>query len=252
LASTYTALCLAALGVILLALLQRGFGSWSLFPVLVGALGLIIRWRSAPQLLLLALAGFLAVHAMVRPAGRVGFFRQPRYPVGDFVLCGAVLGYVAAHYRLQSLQDAILPPDPRRREPPSGKPGRFLRLAPKVIQQRRSERQASPWEAVRLVLALPAWAAAAQVCWWLMPDEWDYLDLPRWFGQALVLAWLLGLVLVIGASALSYLGWRGWRPEEAGLYLQDVLWQETRREQRRLNRWMAWGRLRDPRGKETP
>jgi hypothetical protein len=32
--------------------------------------------------------------------------------------------------------------------------------------------------------------------------------------------------------------------EEATLFLQDVLWKETRGEQRRLNRWSAWARLR--------
>jgi len=40
------------------------------------------------------------------------------------------------------------------------------------------------------------------------------------------------------------------RPEEAALFLQDTLWRETSREQRRINRWIAWARRRQ-RGKEN-
>jgi hypothetical protein len=48
------------------------------------------------------------------------------------------------------------------------------------------------------------------------------------------------------ALAVAFL--RLWRqrqhpPAIAALYLQDVLWKETRREQRRLHRWLAWARL---------
>jgi hypothetical protein len=33
---------------------------------------------------------------------------------------------------------------------------------------------------------------------------------------------------------------------EANLFLQDILWQETRGDQRRISRWFAWARLRRP------
>jgi hypothetical protein len=36
-------------------------------------------------------------------------------------------------------------------------------------------------------------------------------------------------------------------PEEAALYLQDELWRQTRREQARLNRWLAWAEKREAR-----
>ena len=45
---------------------------------------------------------------------------------------------------------------------------------------------------------------------------------------------------VIAATVLGHLGWRRLSPEEAALFLQDALWHETRREQRRINRWRAW------------
>jgi hypothetical protein len=52
------------------------------------------------------------------------------------------------------------------------------------------------------------------------------------------------------AALLRYLALRRMTPPEAGLYLQDVLWRETRREQRRLNRWLAWAWLRRRRREE--
>ena len=38
---------------------------------------------------------------------------------------------------------------------------------------------------------------------------------------------------------------------EAKLFLQDTLWQETRREQRRIQRWLVWSRLRRRRLKKV-
>jgi len=45
-------------------------------------------------------------------------------------------------------------------------------------------------------------------------------------------------------------GFRYWRRVQmdrvsALLMLQDILWNETRGEQRRINRWLAWRKLRD-------
>jgi hypothetical protein len=248
---TYTVLCLVALAVIFLVLLQHGFGSWSLSVPLIGGLGLILRWRAAAQLLLLALAAFLLVEGgEVRSWIRIGVLNPVRFPIADFVLCAAVLVYVVAQYRLQSLQHCVFPPDPRRRERTAEKASGLLRLAPKMVQQRRSVQLASPWEIGRLLLALPVWAGLAQLCWWALPAHVEFFDLPRWIVQALLLTWILGLVLFVSVGLLSYVSLRGARPVEAKLFLQDTLWQETRREQRRLNRWMAWSRLRTARTKE--
>ena len=51
----YTLLCSAALLLLGLPLFLRGLGEWSLFPVLVGLLALVLRWRAGPVLVLLAL-----------------------------------------------------------------------------------------------------------------------------------------------------------------------------------------------------
>jgi hypothetical protein len=61
----------------------------------------------------------------------------------------------------------------------------------------------------------------------------------RWW-RLMVLVWLFGLMFLVAAGVLRYLGQRWVKPEEAALFLQDTLWRETSREQRRINRWIAW------------
>ena len=54
---------------------------------------------------------------------------------------------------------------------------------------------------------------------------------------------VLSGALLLGLFAL--LGYRGWQrqsADEAALFLRDTLWAETRREQRRIQRWLAWRR----------
>src|SRR5437764_14762424 len=60
----YMALCYGSLFVVLLALLNRGFGGWSLLPVLTGVLALLFRWQSGPVLLLIALAWLFVSDSM--------------------------------------------------------------------------------------------------------------------------------------------------------------------------------------------
>src|SRR5260370_24080195 len=60
----YTALCYGSLFVVLLALLNRGFGGWSLLPVVTGVLALQFRWQSGPVLLLVAVAWLFVSDSM--------------------------------------------------------------------------------------------------------------------------------------------------------------------------------------------
>ena len=59
-----------------------------------------------------------------------------------------------------------------------------------------------------------------------------------------MLLWVFGLLLVLAAGAVAYLGQQRLTPEEAAMFLQDELWRQTRREQARLGRWLAWATLR--------
>ncbi len=55
-----------------------------------------------------------------------------------------------------------------------------------------------------------------------------------------LLLWCFSLFLIVVFGLIAYLGQRRLTADEAELYLQDELWRQTRREQSRLNRWLAW------------
>ena len=53
------------------------------------------------------------------------------------------------------------------------------------------------------------------------------------------------------AALLGHWRARQMTAAEGELSLQDTLWRETRREQRRLNRWLAWAELRRRRKEQS-
>ncbi|MBV9124781.1 MAG: hypothetical protein JO112_15605 [Planctomycetes bacterium] len=230
----YRVLCLAALGVILLVLYTNDFGYWSLIPVIVGLVGLLIQWTTAPLLVILAVAASLLLQNRLG----VGFPWHENARVSDVILSAAVLGYVAAHFRVRSLSVHVFPVDPRRRErTPRGR---------KVVQQPRSPHLVTRREIGLLIVSLPVWALAGQIVWRVVPSEYGRPGGP----SPLWLAWLVVILPVVIASLVGYWRRREMTPQEAALTLQDVVWQETRREQRSLNRWLAWARLRYARNRE--
>jgi hypothetical protein len=233
-AQTYQAIGQAAVVVMGAALFQTGADRWALVPVLVGAAGLVFRWRSAPPVVLATVAfATLGPHFY----GTYFAFRWRAAPVLNLVLSLAVLSYAMAQYRLLSLTEALLPPDP---------------LRPKAKAAVRPAESAEPREAVPALLAVVVAAVGAVFCWELtstVPPPWPDVT---WRDPARRdAAWRVGLLvwgltaLLLGlVSGLGYLGWRRQSRAEAALYLQDTLWAETRREQRRLQRWLAWARHR--------
>ena len=98
-----------------------------------------------------------------------------------------------------------------------------------------------------LILGSALWAGLAQVCWNLLPVDHPYLDFPSPVWRAVVVAWIIGAGLYVVFGLLDYWSQRSMNAEEAAVFLQDVLWKETRGEQRRLNRWHVWARLRNQR-----
>ena len=234
--TSYTLMGLAALAVVFLVLVQRGLGVWALAPVAAGLIGGVMRF--GPMLFLLA----LTVVADLLPYFPDGSHRGALASVPDLILCGAVLAYVIAHYRAQGMLWHIFPPDPRRREPARGRS--LFRRRARVVQPRRAAALVSSQEVIGALLTLPIFAALGQVVWNSVPFQRDNVGIlpPVWHGM--VLCWLIGLGWFVTAGILAHARRRQMTAAEATLYLQDVLWAEPRREQRRLNRWWVWGRLR--------
>jgi len=250
----YELVCLLALVVMLAVLVGRGHGLWCVLPLLVGSSGIVWRWSTALPLTLVALS-FVVLNLW-----RFRGLRAHGYdfdPLGDFLLCAAVLGYAIGQHRLQAAASQLVPEDPRSRRK-AGARGDKTPPAPRRLLDA---------EIFLLVLALPACALLAGLAWEALPPNWSAVGLPLYYRRLIVLVdlppalwrlvvlvWLLGLALLLRWALGVALNWgrRGRTPEEAALYLQDVLWNETRREHRRLYRWLAWARLRPERRKEGP
>jgi hypothetical protein len=237
----YVFLCLVSLTVVVLLLWQRNYGNWSLFPGMIGLLAVVFRWRSGPLLFLAALTSFLLVqHVVIR---NTAWRLLPRRtaPLSDWALCGACLAFVMAQYRLQGLVNFIFPPDPRTRS-------RTATQAPP--RARRAVDLVTPAETGLFLLALPLWSALAQFGWGALAPNAHVLDVAPALDQLVVLAWLIGGGVLLIATLLGYVEFRRFTSAEATLFLQDTLWQQTRREQRRVARWWAWKQIRVARRKE--
>jgi hypothetical protein len=244
----YVFLSLAGLGVLLLVLVQAGFGLWALLLVLAGGLGVAVRLRFMPLFVLVALAGMYLVGRYLDDALRLG--AQLSSPLADGLLTGSYLVYALAHYRLLGLTAHIFPPDPRRREGRRRWHFSYLRWLPEVVRQRRSPNSVFPGEVALAVTSVVISGAVAFLILALLPRNWYALNIPPWAWRALLLAWFLGLALLIVSTAVGHWGGRRMSSAEAALLLQETFWRELRGEQRTLNRWLAWARLRHLRRKE--
>jgi hypothetical protein len=264
----YMYLCFSSLLVMALCLSLRGLESWSLLPTLVGALVLVFRWRTGPLIVLVLVAWLLGVQrwAILHPiylaeeiviklqqwlgeaSGRWGrrpmTFAMPRsLLIADLALCASVLVYLAGNYRLQGLARQIFPGDPRQHQTRGSRRVR-------VVRPRRSAGLVKPAEIITFVATVPVWIGLAWLCWrWLSGKESPF-DLDDGLWRGVLLAWLLGLLYIVGSGLLGYLAQLRMEPKEAGLFLQDTLWRETAREQRRDHRWWVWWRRRQRRKEE--
>jgi hypothetical protein len=247
----YVLVSLAALGVILLVLLHWGMGRWSFLPVLIGLLGVILRWRltdpgrpaldrgiarlMSPLVTVVLLAVLLLTsEAMELPARGV----TSGFSLSDWLLSGAVLALCLAQYRLLAMTVSIFPEEHTRHQL------RPAAQASGTSPHHRNPQSVTPTEISWLVLSLPIWAFLAQLCWRLLPAGVPPYDLTERTWQGIVLLWLLVLSVLVIGGVRSYTDQRRLGRREARLFLQDSFWQETNHEQRRLGRWLAWARLR--------
>ena len=165
------------------------------------------------------------------------------FQMSDLLTAGGLLAYFAGQYRLFGLRTNVVPTDQRHRLDHSG--GDALEARP--------PRSVTRTEWVSLGIVLPAALIGAEILWWWITaaGQWSpavYDNPPLHFGMSLTawrmcsLFWLCGVgtLLLRGAAGLLW-AYRLTR-DEARLYGQDVLWMETRGEQRRVNRWLAWVR----------
>jgi hypothetical protein len=248
----YTLISLLALVVVLLVLLEKGCGEWSLAPVALGCVSLLLHVRFGPPLVMLALVWLLLANSWrADPIRVIVSATRNRVTQGidssgqdlsEVALAGAVLIFTLGFYRTQSLVYHLFPIDSRLRR---------RRLPNAGHLEKRSLESVESLELPLLVGAGFIWSFLAWIFWqWLIVQRPRLgFEVPFWRG--LVLFWLVSMGLVLTLAVLAYLAQAGAGPEANAIYLQDQLWQQTRREQSRINRWLTWARLRGQRRKEA-
>jgi hypothetical protein len=223
---------MASLFLVVVCLADRGLGWWCLLPALVGGVSLLAEWGAGPPLVLVSLTGLLL--SVPRPRFVYSYWVRDQVPtLMDLILCAAMLGYALAHYRYLALMHHVSPPDPRQPRGGRAGPGR-----------RRSADLVSAREMALVVLALPLWTGLAVLVWGWVLEASPPLDMPRELYRTLRIVWAVMFVLGATAVAAGYLRRAAATPQESLLYVQDLVWRATRREQSSLNRWLAWARLR--------
>jgi hypothetical protein len=255
-----------ALLTVVLILVERGSGLLSLIPFLMGLGGIAGSWRLAVPLFLLAVT-FAITCTNVSLFTRLFTSYWEYDPLSDWLLSAAVLAYAAGQCRLQGASGSVLPRDPRLPRSPSPTAG-----------HEAGRRADFGRELLVVALAVIIWAALAPVAWDRLPGlareglpepVWQALaplvepghadafrDLWARIWHLVILAWLLILGTIVCRGLLNLMSWGRRRPDEALMFLQDIFWRETRGEQRRLFRRLAWERLRRERcaarGPTTP
>jgi hypothetical protein len=251
----YLIVSLAALLIITLILLEEGLHFWSVLPLMLGSIGLVSNWTLGPSLTLLSLMMLLILKRWLLSIPR--WLPEEPAPLLHLALAGVTLIYAVSATRLLALVRHAVPPDTRRARKPPGSRARGRWLLPREGSARSSLAIPST-EIVVLLLSAPAFVLAAFLLWRRLANElpptWLRLSMPLWqampLWRVLLLVWGGGIVLAAGYTLLSYLNRAQAGNEESLLFLQDQLWTETRGEQRRINRWIVWGRLRAQRKEE--
>jgi hypothetical protein len=222
----YQAICGIALVAVFLLQMQRELPLvLNVLMLFLGALSILFPVRLSPILTLACLA---AAHLAEQHSQNQIFhpdFRSFRLlDISDVLLCMAVLAYVIGQYRLNGLRFGITP-HASHNEP-------------------RSQDSLSAAELVALVFPVPLAALVAELVLLLLRQRWEMLGLDAQWRQIFALTWAIVIGLFVAAQAFRY--WRRLQMDRAMalLALQDVVWNETRGEQRRIFRWIVWGELR--------
>jgi len=243
--SHYLILCSLSLAAVFLAQVQQGLVLGNLLAIAWGVLGIVGRIRLAPIVFLLLVAANQVIEGDLFYGLRFRSIFRPRWlDLGDLLLCIGVLGYLATHYRLQGIWYRVLSADPRRRLEPTRR--KFLGIGPTPFAdpQRRLPEKMQPREISLMLLSLPVWAMLAQVLAAALAPSWRFFELPGWLARILFVVWSLAAGAFLITNLLDVWKRRFMSREAAAIYLQDVCWRETRGEQRRVERWLAWKRTR--------
>jgi len=182
--------------------------------------------------------------------GRLSKIGTIRHQPGElssyrFHFVRATLAYLIAQYRLQSMMNHIFPVDSRRREgPPRWHVGILsLRYQPEIAKERRSPKLVSREEIGLLILALdygrPWLSLLAFVSFELGQSGFSDAGVARDPDDL-----DCGCGSLYRVRLLHYWAQRHMTPRKPCWFFRMSFGRKRAREQRRINRWLAWARLR--------
>ena len=205
----YKGVCLAALVVLTMCLLEKQMGLWAILAASAGMLGLLGPTPAGPVLLLGTLALAVPSHALgVDPPLLLFYLQQLTQPFSqgfphnqrgdpllDVTAAAAVLTYVAAHGRLLSVERRIFPRDLRKAVPQRGT----------EMPQRRTAAFVGPAEVVLLLAGLPVFCGlAALLLFWLTRTAPALTLVPASVRVPLLLLWTGACGLEVFTALLVY------------------------------------------------
>jgi hypothetical protein len=235
-------LIMTGAGLMVYGMIMVGMGNdiGAIVAILLAIPGVLARWTAAPVLVLL-----LTIYLMVDPGFMwfVSFMSRspwilPREPdsfsLNDLLLATGLLAYAIGHFRLTSIIHQSMPEDPtvrRDRDP--------------VRPPRRPAEVVAPEELPRTLMVAGGCVVVGQAAWLL-------IVLMERFGRSntsvftvgtsrfMLVAWIVGLAIMIVSAALIYMRSARMTRAEAALSLRNEFFQENRRETDRLLRWRKW------------
>jgi len=253
----YVFAAFGSLAMIFLIMFEQGSDIGGMLIVVLGACGVLLRFRAAPVLMLLIVTYFMWSPFGVPDSGysSVYLIEERRFHFLDVILVMSLLVYCASQYRLYGLvYQAIAFEGPRQ-----GKDEPRIRRPASLIR---------PAELATLLAISVGLVIAGQLIWLiatsleitpadplpLRVEESRPISRPLRTEKAGVLSpptsrFFVLLGMLFFGTLLARLVFGYWRlrtmgPAEARMMLLDTGWSETHRERVRLEKWRAWGRKR--------
>jgi hypothetical protein len=239
----YLILGLASLMIYFLVIGSRAGDLGSMLIVAVAMPGLFAGWVVSPALFIL-----LSTYLLIDPNfdGVLSLFRTPffggrrgavtpLFSFEDVLLATSGLGFLLAHYRLQSLAFRGLPFEPRikRKGEKDEEPVRPVSLVGETEL------------GIGMILTVSATIVGQFAFWILIQVERNaaisrYALVQTVIGRLMLFLFVLGIVTCVSGFVFTYLRWRKMNRLEAEIILQDEVWSETRREHERILHWQKW------------
>ena len=210
---------------------------------LLAAAGIMLRFVIAPGLVILLTGYFLADPFLLLLSGSRSVAWRPEnnsleytFALADLVIVMALLVYLLAQFRVLAFTRNAIPEFTRPRA---------RRVGDKRPSARRPAEHVHESEftfgILAAFLALIAGQLLTLLVFALGPEEPEFgLYGRERFDRLALYVWILVVSATLLTAAAAYIRVRRMTGEQARRFLENTAWNETQREQSRLQRWRVW------------